>query len=88
MKALERLRQDLEASPDGCVSLPKSAFMKAPTATQLLALMGLHNRRGTSWREQLTELLRQQKQSGRSDLPLQQLATLVSDALKALSTAP
>jgi len=56
-KRLERLRNELEAHPDGSVELPRCTFLPASSPEHLLALCGLHSRVEKPWCLQLRKLL-------------------------------
>lgn len=55
---LSRLRHELASTDAGSVEIPRSAFLKAGSPLQLLALAGLHNNINMEWRLHMLELLR------------------------------
>lgn len=79
VKRLARLRNELESEPSGEVSLPRSAFLHAPSPSALLALAGLHSAINTAWRNQLRMILRQENLNVTAPAPLDHLRTAIAN---------
>jgi hypothetical protein len=81
VKRLAQLRNELESKPSGEVALPRSAFLRAPSPSALLALAGLHSRIDTAWRDQLRMVLRQENLNIAAPAPLDYLRAAIAKDL-------
>lgn len=82
------LRRQFEEDPKGSVEIPRSAFMTAGSAGQLLALAGLSSHVDNSWRHHMLDLLRHQHLGVPTPGPPDELRNLVSAGLRSLADEP
>jgi hypothetical protein len=85
LRRLSRLRAELESESTGFVNVPRSAFIKAGSPVQLLALAGLHNSLDSAWRSQMLALLRHENLGVEPPVNVQSLRDQISCGLNALS---
>jgi hypothetical protein len=81
---LSRLRCELASTDSGSVEIPRSAFLKAGSPIQLLALAGLQSNINSEWRTHRLELLRHEHQKARLSAPVKVLRQKISVALDGL----
>jgi hypothetical protein len=81
---LSRLRRELVSTDSGSVEIPRSAFLKAGSPSQLLALAGLHSNMKSEWRTHMIELLRHENLKARLPEPAKVLRHKISVALDEL----
>jgi hypothetical protein len=84
---LMRLRRELESESNGAVELPRSAFVRASSPSQLLALAGLHSHVTSSWRHHVHELLRHQYLGKQLSTPEPSLRAMIAAELRAMGLA-
>jgi hypothetical protein len=84
--AIEALRAQLGAEPDGTVDIPRTAFLEARSPEHLLALMGMHSRVSTSaWPGLLIELARHEYEGEPLSGSKETVRNLISEELKKLA---
>lgn len=86
LERLLRLRTELQAERGGSIELPRSAFVRAPTPSKLLALAGLHSLVKSSWRLHLRDLLQHEHLGTVLDAPATSLQTLIAKELELLGS--
>jgi len=84
---LRRLRKDLESEVTGSVALPRSSFVPAATPAKLLSLMGLHSHVQSSWRLQLSYLLRHENLREDLPAPVATLRTSIAHEIQQVTTS-
>jgi hypothetical protein len=87
-RRLSRLRRELESESTGSVEIPRSAFVKAGTPTQLLALAGLHSCIESAWRSRMLDLLRHENLKAELPVPARSLRRQVALDLEKLTRPP
>jgi len=84
-RRLSVLRRELESETTGSVEIPRSAFVRAGTPVQLLALAGLHSSIDSAWRSKMLDLLRHENLKAELPAPARSLRRQIAMDLDKLA---